>query len=486
MIKKLLSVLVLSVFLVGSLVACNISPPKIPTPTPPEISQEEPAPQPKSLLQGLINAPEVVNPGTRVVIDASQIEEELGNDITFSWEQLRTPDKYTGAEYISGNQVTLDNAEQAVTAFTPEWPGNYRFKLTVSTNDGKQHEVTVEVLVKPSQPIFEVCGIALDYWHYTDSLAYMAPDFFDRTVADGAKLTMICPTWYMPSHTATTMSPCPLEPFDPNIYRGVISDEKLVEMIREAHDRGLEVVINVHLQVAGPTEPEWAGQIQPTSWDEWFENYTAVVVHYAEIAERENVERLAIGNEVSNSLVHTAHWRRLIEEVRQVYSGKLSYHGFITSGEPRWAYPSSQAEFWDDLDYIGVNFWSPATGAYGIAESTYPTVDEMAQVLDKQLAETLDPLAAKYNLPVIITEFGTTSYDGTNISHYRDTGILDNGEQAEFYEAGFRVFASRPYIKGVIIWAFTWEPHLTPQCRTMSPALKPAENVIKVWFKTTD
>lgn len=65
----------------------------------------------------------------------------------------------------------------------------------------------------------------------------------------------------------------------------------------------------------------------------------------------------------------------------------------------------------------------------------------MAQVIDKQLTEYLDPVAAKYNLPVIITEFGTGNYDGTNTGHFNFNDVLDNNEQAEYYEAGLRAFA---------------------------------------------
>lgn len=455
--------------------------PEITTPTLPDDAEieEEPSPEPTSSLSELISIPEIATPGNKVTLDATKISERFGTEITFSWEQVRLPDKYDGSEYVSGNEVALESTSHAVTSFTPEWPGNYRFLLSI-TGPSVDEEIPVDVSVKPSQSPFKLRGFALDMWHYTDSLAYMAPDFFERANDSGAQIVMLSPTWYASSKTANSMSPCPLGEFDPNICRGVMSDEKLITMIQQAHASGLEVMIKPILNIVGPSGPEWP-DIQATDWDEWFRNWTNVLLHYGEIAEQEKVEYLALGNELRTTTEHTERWRMLIREVRQVYSGKLTY------GDNSFSYGDwGKFQVWDELDYIGVHYWGPASGAYGVPESTHPTVEEMVTVIDKQLSEFLDPVVGEFQKPVLILEFGTASYNGTNIGHFQYNDTLDNSEQSEYYEAGLRVFASRDYVEGVLIWAYTWESYHNTESLSMNPMGKPAEEVLKIWFGATD
>ncbi len=382
------------------------------------------------------------------------------------WVQLFMPDKYAGSEYVSGNNVELIN-----NTFTPVWPGVYKFK------SGDQ---VIRVIVSPKQS-FIIRGVSFGYWHYTKDKARYVPEVLDRLRSEGVNLVMFAPTWYMPNYSSNNMVMCPLEVIDYDKCRGVINDDTLVWMIREAHKRGLAVSIKPHLKVFDENGmPGWPGNSTPTNWSEWFNNWGGVVLHYAELAEQEGVEHLAVGSETAVSLNHTSEWVELISKVRSVYHGNLTYHGFIVSNNSsfEWAYPSLKAEFWDKLDYIGVNYWARATN------KRHPSVDEMEEGINWWLNNTVIPLAHKYGKPVVITEFGTTSYDGSNIDFYNSNGVLDNGEQAEFYEAGFRAFSSHPEIIGVIVWAVTWEPatYNNPFYITMNPLSKPAEEVIKAWY----
>ncbi len=469
--------------IVVSMTVLNLCPPQGPWPMPPWCSIIE---QKHILEKNII----LDFPTNSYVNDIIQISASLKEGITpeakIEWYQLRLPDKYQGSEYISGNKVILNKGKNNFSvSFIPKWPGKYWFKVIIEDKN-KTYERIINIPVKPRKKVFELRGIAFGYWHYSEDKAKYIPEMLDRAVEDNANYVMFSPTWYQHSYISNEISPCPLEKIDYNLCRGVIKDETLINAIREAHKRGLKVIIKLHLKVFDESGyPGWPGQIQPSDWNEWFKNYEKFAIHYAKIAEQEGVERFSIGNELANNVLsHTDKWRELISKLRKVYSGKLTYHGFLVANDFRWAYPTATAEFLNDLDCIGVNYWASASGYFGINKSTYPTVEEMEKVIDKWLSETVDKLAKEKNLCVIISEFGTMSYDGSNINFYNDSGVLDNGEQSEFYEAGFRAFASRPYIKGVVIWAYTWEPYTfnDPKYRTMNPLSKPAEKVIKLWF----
>lgn len=72
-----------------------------------------------------------------------------------------------------------------------------------------------------------------------------------------------------------------------------------------------------------------------TSWrgfipgrDEWLRgDYKSFIVEMAKIAEEEEVDLFAVGSEYAQSLSNERGWRFVVEEVRKVFSGRLTYVG---------------------------------------------------------------------------------------------------------------------------------------------------------------
>lgn len=479
----LFGLIILGLILMAVLKVC---PPAGPWPTPPWCAAGPAAAQPAIQTQPA-SLPETDQPappgeeepiylaGEPVILEASQY---LDFDLASAqavWTQLRYPDRYSGLDVISGSALGWSSPTPTSLAFTPQWPGAYRIQLDLTDGDGAQNAV-IDLQVRPSQPYFELVGAALDYWNYTDAKAAAAPAIFDHLASQGVELVMLSPTWYMASRSSTEISPCPLEAFDPEACRGVISDQILVDLIEAAHQRGLAVLVKPHLKILSGTSPEWPGYMEIADWGAWFESYGNFVLHYAALAESSGVEQLSLGNELGNTCTaQTAYWRALISQVRVNFSGLLSYH------DNTFSYEGSAAQFWDELDYIGVNLWAPASGVFDVPESKDPDVASMVQALEGQLALTLDPTAERFGKPVVITEFGTSNYDGANATFWAYDGPVDNGEQAAFYEAALRAFASRPYITGVIVWAYDWETSTAPERLSMSPLDKPAEGILQAW-----
>lgn len=133
--------------------------------------------------------------------------------------------------------------------------------------------------------------------------------------------------------------------------------EDLAEEIRTAREQGLRVLIKPHVWVGGwqgGAPEQWRSKIRFTDdapADAWFASYAEFLLPQARIAEREGVSAFVVGTELVG-LTHPRHnrrWRGLIEQVRKVYGGELSY--------ACEAWNAKNIQFWDALDAIGVDFY---------------------------------------------------------------------------------------------------------------------------------
>lgn len=61
------------------------------------------------------------------------------------------------------------------------------------------------------------------------------------------------------------------------------SDASLVRVIKFARSIGLEVMLSMHIDVAGRSE--WRAHIDPADRTAWFRNYGGWLVHYGQIAQ---------------------------------------------------------------------------------------------------------------------------------------------------------------------------------------------------------
>ncbi len=134
------------------------------------------------------------------------------------------------------------------------------------------------------------------------------------------------------------------------------TDESLISGITYIHSLGMHVMIKPHLE---NFDGEWRAHISPSDRGTWFANYTSILSHYAKIAAQYNVEDFCVGTELiamSDATVNstnTDNWRKLISDIRGVYSGKLTYSA-NWGGSPS-VDEKDHIQFWDALDYIGLS-----------------------------------------------------------------------------------------------------------------------------------
>ena len=133
----------------------------------------------------------------------------------------------------------------------------------------------------------------------------------------GAGWVSITPFGYLPAGDRPTILPSADGGPDQE------NDEAVVEAVARARALGLRVWLTPHLWTRG-----FVGSLAygPDGWRRFFAQYRAFILHYALLAEREQVDGLVIGHELTSAaLGHPDRWRTLIAEVRRVYSGTLTY-----------------------------------------------------------------------------------------------------------------------------------------------------------------
>ncbi len=252
------------------------------------------------------------------------------------------------------------------------------------------------------------------------------------------------------------------------------TDERIVREVREARLHGLRVLLKPQLWVSGG---QWRGELSPKDgmgWDAWFTSYSAWILRYADLAEKNNIEILAVGVELkSSALAHEARWRELITEVRAHYSGSIVYCA-------NWD-AVSRIAWWDAVDYIGVQFYG------SLSDEPGPTEVEMQARLKEHL-DQVERLATRVERPVLFTEVGYRSAKGATIRPHewpeRDKrSSVDLGEQARAYRVFMTAINQRPWVKGLYWWKWFTDPETDEEGPAgFSPRAKPAEAVLRAAY----
>ncbi len=249
------------------------------------------------------------------------------------------------------------------------------------------------------------------------------------------------------------------------------TDDGLAETARLARARGIRTLLKPHLWVH---TGEWVGDIDmrtEADWQQWFAAYEVFILHYAELAEREQMEGLAIGTELPKASRRTDDWRRLIARIRQAYHGPITYCA-------NW-HEADNVAFWGDLDFIGVQAYYPLT------PSEHPKPEEIRAAWAPIVAR-LAALSMRAGRRIVFTEVGYRSLAGCLAEPWKwDTaGAVDLGVQRDAYQAMFASVWDQPWFGGTFVWK--WHPGLGAagpavgrELRDFTPQGKPALAAIR-------
>ena len=228
---------------------------------------------------------------------------------------------------------------------------------------------------------------------------------------------------------------------------GMETDTALVHSTREAHARGWTVMLKPQIWLGGG---HWPGDVAfdtNEEWEAWFQHYSDWMLHYARFAERHNIAALCIGTELGQTtLQHPEFWRKLIKDVREVYSGKLTYAA-------NWGEEFEGITFWSELDAVGCN------GYYPLSQNPQATDAELYEGA-KQWLMKANNIAAGAQRPLWLTEIGYRSVRASWIEPHAAPNRREVSEscQRRSFEALFAATAEAPLLEGMFIWK--WPSYL--------------------------
>lgn len=255
------------------------------------------------------------------------------------------------------------------------------------------------------------------------------------------------------------------------------SDAGIRTLAEETRARGMRLILKPHIWVGeysaeGQTRDKIAFD-EEADWQRWQEQYRRFLLHYARLAEETDAAVLVIGTELASAVrARPEFWRGLIQDVRGVYDGKLTYAA-------NWYEDYEAVSFWDALDYVGVQAYFP------LSDAADPSVEALKAGWDEHAA-ALRRVSERAGRPVLFTEIGYRSVGYAAETPWRwpsrhEDAVPDDTLQARLYEAFFERLWPEPWLAGAILWK--WHPggeRLRPT--GFSPQNKPATAVIRRWF----
>jgi hypothetical protein len=239
---------------------------------------------------------------------------------------------------------------------------------------------------------------------------------------------------------------------------------------REAHKRGWFTMLKPQIWIGGGHWPGDVDFVTDEDWDTFFTNYTYWIMHYAVMAEREQIGALCLGTElVKTTIKHPERWKEIIAKVRKVYGGQLTYAA-------NWGEEFDGFTFWEDLDAIGLNSYYP------LSEKDNPTDEELLAGARKWMSMAAE-VSRNTKRPLWLTEVGFRSVDKAWTNPHADGGDRNaNGAaQARCFEALTTAANETPELKGMFIWK--WPSYLGRENwrgggKGFSPGGKPAAEVV--------
>ncbi len=296
-------------------------------------------------------------------------------------------------------------------------------------------------------------GFTFTSWWYNDYLQSVSNTSLELLNQTGTEYVSLIVSWYQDTISST------------NVYRNPTktpSDEALVNAIKKIHSLGMKVMLKPHIEVADGSSRT---DIIPSNWNEWFANYSNFIDYYANFSEKNNVDQFSIGTELKGT-TSRAEWLNIITNTRKLYSGPITYAANFDE--------YSSINWWDKLDYIGIDAYFNLTNKYD------PTLQELKDGWNGY-KNNLSSFYNTWKKPIIFTEIGYQSINGTNIHPWWSSGNSDLNEQKNSYESAFESLWDESWFYGMYWWH--WYYDYTKDTDNFTIYGKPAEKIVKKWYK---
>lgn len=221
---------------------------------------------------------------------------------------------------------------------------------------------------------------------------------------------------------------------------------------------------------------EFTGHINmqnETDWNTLETSYAQFILEYASLAQELKTDLFCIGTELERFVKNRPDfWHNLIEQVKQVYKGKLTYAANWNEFE--------QTPFWQALDFIGIDAYFP------ISQSKTPTVEECVLGWESHKA-SIRNVSETNKKPILFTEYGYRSVDYSGKEPWnsnRNMGEVNLEGQTNTTQALFETFWYEDWFAGGFVWKWfiNHDEVGGKDNNRFTPQNKPAEQIIKRYY----
>jgi Protein of unknown function (DUF3775) len=250
-------------------------------------------------------------------------------------------------------------------------------------------------------------------------------------------------------------------------------DEGIIGCTQLLKKQGMQIMLKPQIWIGRGTFTGDYDAGSEEAWQQWEKGYSDYILHNAQLADSLGIELFCLGTELEFAVTHrSAYWLELIQAIRKVYKGKLTYAANWNEFE--------KVSFWPQLDYIGIDAYFP------LSEAATPSVNELVKAWQKSFS-AIEKVQATAKKPVLFTEYGYRSTDYCAKEpwvHGRD-GTVNTAAQANALEALYRRFAPEPWFAGGFIWKWhANDARINGEKNSdYTPQHKPAESVIQQWYQ---
>lgn len=249
------------------------------------------------------------------------------------------------------------------------------------------------------------------------------------------------------------------------------NDESVLFSHYEAQAMGMQTMLKPQIWLRG----SWPGDINMSlekDWMTFFDYYYRWMRHYALLAEIHGFDSLCLGVEFAKATLNREQdWRQLIQQIKGIYQGPLTYAA-------NWGEEFEQLQFWDELDFIGINCYYP------LSEELAPSKRTLKRAFT-EVAQKIEKVAQTYNKPIVFTEIGFRSVEKTWANPHEGAKGRAFSEKCQSlaYEVVFETVQDKDWCQGLFWWK--WPSYLAyggEQNTGFSPTGKEAEQVVAKWY----
>ena len=279
--------------------------------------------------------------------------------------------------------------------------------------------------------------------------------------------------------------------------------------IKSAEALGLSVTLKPQLVTSDPqyaqyTSGSWINLVNPnltiSNPDAFFASYKSYILKWATLAEQDHAGALSIGNEMvaATKPEFTHYWNDIIDTVRQVYHGQLTYSALLPLMTNSTSNEVTQIGFWNKLDFAGFDVYP------SLSKGVDPTVSQLDAAWHSETVfgnpqdyvSFVNAMAQHVAKPVVFTETGLPSFAGASDRETSSDGTIgsttnnqlaartDDAEQANWWQSFFHTWANdKPgWLQGVYV--YNNDPGQLGAYANQNYNIigKSAESVVTAWF----